>query len=64
MSDNVATVTESVDAPPHAAQLSLLICEQMQIADLAYSRPLGRPPVDWVKLDSVRTDFDMFRNGP
>ena len=64
MSHNVATATESVDAPTHAVQISLLICEQMENADLASGRPPERPLIDWVELDSVRTDFDMLRNGP
>ena len=63
-SDNVATVTGSVDTPTRAAQISLLICDQMENADSGSRRPHERPPVDWVKLDSVRTDFDMLWNGP
>mgnify|MGYP000368470250 CR=1 FL=1 len=63
-SHNVATATESVDAPTHTAEISLLICEQMEITDLESGRPPGRAPVNWVELDSLRPDFDMFRNGP
>ena len=64
MVDNVATMRVRAATSTHAAEISLLICEQMEIADLESGRPPGRPPVNWVELDSVRTDFDMLRNGP
>ena len=62
--DNVATAAESVDAPTHAAEISLLICEQMQKADSGSCRPPGRPPVMWVKRTGYQNAVDMFRNGP
>ena len=63
-SDNVATATASVDAPTHAAQISLLICDQMQNAESGSRRPPVRPPVDWVERTRFQNPVDTFRNGP
>ena len=63
-SDNVVHLRVRAATLTHAAEISFLICAQMENADLASGRPPGRPPVNWVELDSVRTDFDMLRNGP
>ena len=64
MSDNVAHMRVEAATLTHAAEISLLICEQMENADLESGRPPGRAPVNWVELDSLRQILDMFRNGP
>ena len=63
-SHNVATVTGSVDAPTHAALISLLICDQLEIAESGSRRPPVRPPVDWVERTRFQNPVDTFRNGP
>ena len=48
----------------NTAEISFLVCEQMENADIGWHRPSVRPRVIWVKRTGFQNAFDIFRNGP